>query len=412
MRRYLAAFLAILMLGLSGCTQAPGIVDVTAPPLPTATTLPTAAPILVDRSELWPASVYNDMALELLAQTEGTAALCMPALANSLHSLYWAGQEESLSQLSGLLGIACTRENQCANADRLLSDIRAKVPDLDLWFRIYAGTGISLNESAMGIFPEYFDTSLLLADLSAPDWSMDLKEDMALATGGRLSGDLSPYAASAGQTLFLSCAAYDVRWQEAFDETRDKLDSFTASDGEKYSLNTMRSFSDHEIFRAKLGTLAVLGVESGLECWAILPREDLTVSDLLAQADMAEFTRWRSEARMQEMGVALPVLDAETITDYTPLLRRMGLTNLTGAAGQYETIGRGFSGADVVVQSSRLRFTHDRAPETPEPSPTPASQVITKPREPDMLTFNRESLFLFVDPASQTLVFAAAIRGV
>jgi len=356
--------------------------------------------------------VYNDSILDLASRGGQTLVLCSPAIAASVHSLYWAGDEPVQEELSAVLGVECSRENQCVNTDRMLSDVKSRVKDLDLWFRMHVGSGIALNESTLGILPEYFDSQLELADLTQESWTRDLQESMAQATGGRLSANLDDYAAHGSRSVLLSGSAYDVRWMEQFDPDRDKVESFTAANGEKYAVNTMRSFSDHEIFRAQAGTLAVVDVEGGLELWAILPREGDSVTQLLQTCDMQEFTRWRSLAEMSEMGVALPELDLDLTHDLTASLREMGLLSLSDGEGFFDKVGRGFSGVDTVLTSSHLRFLHEAAPEAPVPSPTPQSQLITRPREPDMLVFDRECLLLIVDPARQAIVYAVALRTV
>jgi len=275
---------------------------------------------------------------------------------------------------------------------------------------MYAGAGISLNETAMGRMQEYFETSAAMADLSLTDWGRDLAEEMSLVTGGRLSRDISAYTSSADQTLLVSCAAYDVRWMEAWDESRDKMDSFTLADGTKQGVNLMRSFSSHKIYRAQTGTLAVIPAQDSTELWAILPRTGETVNDLLAEADMEEFKRWRQAAEEESLGVALPILDLDLVTDCTAGLRGSGLHSLSGSAGVYETVGRGFSGVDVVTQCVRLRFLHEAAAEAAAPTPTPQSQIITRPKEPNMLTYNRECLLLLVDTRNESILFVTALR--
>ncbi len=408
-RGVLALFLVLL---LAGCASAPSIVEVTAPPLPTATVYPTSTPLSITRDQVWEASLYNQLALDIVGSMPGDSStlLCMPALAVSVHSLYWAGDESVQQEISSVLGVECTSENQCANAALLLDSLRTRFPDLSLLFRMYAGTGISLNETAMGRFQEYFDTPAAMADLSLTDWGRDLSEEMSLATGGRLSRDISIYTSAAGQTLMVSCAAYDVRWMEAWDESRDKMDSFTLADGTKTGVNLMRSFSSHRIYRAQKGTLAVVPAQYQTELWAILPRTGETVNDLLSSVDMGEFSRWRRESKEEPLGVALPILDMDKVTDCTAALRRNGLHSLSGTDGAYETVGRGFSGVDVVTQCARLRFTHEAAPEAAAPTPTPMSQVITRPKEPNMLTYNRECLLLLVDTRDESILFAVAVR--
>jgi len=403
----------VLALALSACSAPPPVVEVTSPPLPTATVEPTSTPIKISREEEWTGALYNQLALDLAAKCPPTenVLLCPPALAASLHSLYWAAGDGERAELETVLGRGMPSDAQSVNARSLLDWMKG-LEDLAprMLLRLYAGPGVSIHESVAGKLGLYFDTELRLADMYTADWSRDLSEDMSLATGGLLAQTLPAAPEGSQDVLLLSCVSGNLLWQTELDPHNDKADSFQQSDGNRVSVMMMRKLYKTEIHRAAQGTIAVLPLADGFEGWLILPRTGETVLDMLAFVTADELARWRSLAEEEATGVALPPLDMTLTGDYAAILRGLGLTKLSG--GMYDTLGIGFPGADAVTQCARLRLSHEGGTDAPAPSPTPLSQVITRPKDPNLICADRECMLVVADKDTGAFLWVCILRRI
>ena len=243
----------------------------------------------------------------------------------------------------------------------------------DLWMSVYLDDGRSVCRLANGAFlRENADVKQEAVDALA-DWyyastyrvPMGTAEaDEAIAgwlnqnTGGLLSQETREIQTEVDNLLRLyNTIYYKSSWQDAFESSQTKQDTFTAANGAKQKTEFMHRTESGSYRKGDGYTAAPRSLNYGRMVF-VLPDEGVTPESLLQrQGLLAELT---GDYNAAELVWSVPKFDVKSSTGLNEALRSLGVTDaFDGTKADFTPLTDNGAAVDSVMQAARVKIDED-----------------------------------------------------
>lgn len=331
-KRMLTLCLALIL--LSGCTATSS-----PPPTPMRTDAPAIVMELTQDTTLEPAAIrtpqadraISSMGLDLLRQSrkEGentmvsplSAALCLSMVANGA-----AG--ETLEQFLALLGEGCTLSDLNTNVVSLLGEY-ATLEDttLEIADSLWLENGFQAERDFLLACQAFYQAQVYSADFAAPEALTAVNDWVKEHTGGMIPTLLEKFPEGTA-ALLLNAIYMDAKWEKPFAPEDTRPGDFSTASGGQIETDFMHSLGDNLYFATDGEVGVILPYKDGrLGFVAVLPGEDVSLSDYLAGWDGNTLKGFLTAAATGKVSLSIPKFKAEWSGELTDTLRALGLTS-------------------------------------------------------------------------------------
>ena len=266
---------------------------------------------------------------------------------------------ETKMQVMALLG--------AADSETLRQTVR------DLWMSVYLDDGRSVCRLANGAFlRENADVKQEAVDALA-DWyyassyrvPMGTAEaDKAIAgwlnqnTGGLLSQETREIQTEVDNLLRLyNTIYYKSSWQDAFESSQTKQDTFTAANGAKQKTEFMHRTERGSYRKGEGYTAAPRSLNYGRMVF-VLPDEGVTPESLLQRQGL--LTELTGDYNAAELVWSVPKFDVKSSTGLNEALRSLGVTDaFDGRKADFTPLTDNGAAVDSVMQAARVKIDED-----------------------------------------------------
>jgi serine protease inhibitor len=138
-------------------------------------------------------------------------------------------------------------------------------------------------------------------------------------------------------------------------------------------------------------------------CYVVLPREGLSVQELVADLDAARWQEWLGQLKPQKIRLVMPRFEVQREYDLIPALRRMGIQRAFGAAEFPRILASGNAGYIYLFkQVSRVRVD-ERGTEA-------GAVTIAMTLSLVLFIVDRPFMFVIADRSSGAILFMGIVR--
>ncbi len=248
-----------------------------------------------------------DFALGLLSHQwqSGENTVLSPLCASSaLTAAALGASGDTRTQLESIL-------TDNGNLNALASSLGAALSDSDgavsLWLR--NDGRLTLSESYLSAVGSTLDAQVSLSDFG-PDTVEGMNRWVSDVTDGRvdsLINDIPPDAC----LYILSALSFDGEWAVPYSENSIREGEFTSSDGTVYAAEFMGS-TENIYLETELAAGFAKPYSDGSYFVALLPDENVSMSDLLSSLDGDTFREMMAGAQTKSISVQLPKFESES----------------------------------------------------------------------------------------------------
>lgn len=240
----------------------------------------------------------------------------------------------------------------------------------------------------------------------------DINDWVSEATDGMIDGIVQEIPA--GALLYLvSALAFDARWMHPYDEADVRSATFTREDGAASEVSLMDSREDAYL-EGERATGFIRPYEGyDFAFVALLPKEGVTVADLVASLDGAGLLDLLAPVDNCVVDASLPKFEVKYETGLVDCLRALGMTDAFGDAADFSLM------AEEPLQVSEVKHrtyisvseTGTRAAAVTSAEMTGASAPSEVEPEVKTVVLDRPFVYLLIDYQTQTPLFAGTVES-
>ena len=176
-------------------------------------------------------------------------------------------------------------------------------------------------------------------------WVSDKTDDMIPKIIDNLTPDM--------RSVLVNAVCFDAKWQTPYESEDIKSAKFRNADGSETETEMM--YSDETAYLEQNGAVGFLRYYDGPYAFAgILPPEDLTVEEYLAQLDGEQLGRLLTDVQETEVRAGMPAFSGDTTVELKGILSEMGMP----AAFTEQADFSGISGTNPVRIGEVIHKTH------------------------------------------------------
>lgn len=312
MKKWIAGLLAMTLL-LSGCGGASA--DLTEGYIP--------------RKVEPAAAAYDgaaDFAVELFRHsvTEGENTLISPlSVLNALAMTVNGAEGETLAQMEAVLGASRETLNEwCYRYRKELAQQDMLHLANGIWFSTHPRFAVS--EAFLQTNADYFDAGIFAAPFDQSTLT-DINNWVADRTHGMIRHILSEIPDGAVMYL-VNALAFEAEWVNIYEKDQVREAVFTTEDGRAQEAELMYSSEYRYLEHEKATGFMRYYRGNDYAFVALLPREGVSVSQLVESLDGASLTAMLAQPQTIPVETAIPKFEAESSLDMNNILMDMGMT--------------------------------------------------------------------------------------
>lgn len=248
----------------------------------------------------------------------------------ALSMLAVMAEGESRSQILDLLGVADMddlRDQVTAVWQTIYEDgDYPRLPANSLWLN----EGVTYNQEVMDILADAYYSSVYQGDFSDPATTRSLQVWIEQQTKGFLSADgvqLTPQMVMAiASTLYFRSG-----WSDEFSESDNTTDIFHAPNGDRECTFMNAHELQTDYYWGDSYSAVSLQMKGSNQMWLILPDEDKSVDDVLAEGQYMDTIlagNERENEKYMKVNLSLPKFDISSECDLVEGLQELGVTNV------------------------------------------------------------------------------------
>ena len=200
---------------------------------------------------------------------------------------------------------------------------------------LWLSDGLSYNQQTMDDLSYYYYTSIYQTDLNSKKATTALQTWLNNNTGGLLKKNVSTSSFPQDAVLTLASTVYlQSKWVDEFSAANNTRDIFHAPSGDTtVTYMNKKETKTYYYWGESYGAVA-LSLKNGCKMWFILPDEDKTVDDVLAQGQYLEHILGamvyedNDSQRYVKANLSVPKFDVTSSADLTQMLQSMGITDI------------------------------------------------------------------------------------
>jgi len=288
--------------------------------------------LILDENETEVISSINKLGFSLLKGFDSdNTNISIPSLCASvsLTTFYNGCNENTKYEISNLLGLANLDTDEINNSyKKILESFAANETSTRLQYKnsLWIDDNIDLNITYSNLSKFFFNT-----DIKNINFDNNVKDSInnwvMINSRSNIFNDFEDTVIEDDQVVFVNVLYYNLSWEHNFSNSYDA--SFYLSDEStiqtKY-LNTTGTFD-----YLSLEDMEIVSIPSdnkNYDVVIILPKQNKTISDILANLNTSNWMTWNSKFKHQEINLSIPFLDTEYSTNLTGLLESIGLSNI------------------------------------------------------------------------------------
>ncbi|MBQ8497293.1 MAG: serpin family protein [Clostridia bacterium] len=196
---------------------------------------------------------------------------------------------------------------------------------------IWMNQDIAFNDATMKTLASNYYASSYRGEMGSHDFNQALQEWLNQQTGGLLDDYISDIEMNPNTVLALATTIYfQAKWGTEFSESRTEKAIFHGANGDTetdfmHETETYGSYYWGEKFSA-----ASKALENSGNMWFILPDEDVSVDELLADAEALSFMtangKWQNRQTLQ-VNFSIPKFDVQSKIDLVEDMQNLGITD-------------------------------------------------------------------------------------
>lgn len=363
-------------------------------------------------------AAVTGFALSLLQNTDAgrTARLLSP-----LSVLYALGMTangasgDTLRQIENAAGMSLSDLNDYLYTFRMSLPANDKSASLSLADSLWLRDTFRVEDDFLRTVVNYYDTEVYRSafDSTLPD---DLNYWVEKHTDGMVESILPSGAPSDTAMLYLAnAAAFDARWQTAYDRSSVQSGVFTAADGTRRNAEFL--WSQESIYLSGHGATGFLKPYAGdrYAFVALLPEEGTSLAELLSSLNGTKLYDLISQHHYGKVETALPKFTGSSELELSDALKTMGVTDLFDvSAADLRAMG---SAANDTLYVSSVR--HAAYIEVDESGTRAAAATVTEgntsgdmPTLTRQVVLDRPFLYMIVDTYACLPIFAGTVTDV
>ncbi len=236
---------------------------------------------------------------------------------------------ETLDQMETVFGLNMTDLNEYLYAYRCGIDYMADQSDIQfnlansIWFK--ADDCLEVNPEFLQMNKDYYDAAVYETSFDERTLT-DINNWTNNQTDGMIEEILDEIPENAVMYL-VNALAFDAKWEEIYMETCVGDGIFTTIDGEEQTVEYMYS-TEGTYIEGEDETGFMKMYEGGNFAFvALLPNEDISITEYIAQLDGAELKELLEDSQNQSVITAIPKFTSEYSANLREVMQALGMTD-------------------------------------------------------------------------------------
>ncbi len=227
---------------------------------------------------------------------------------------------ETLSQMESVLGMSIDDLNRYIYSynRKLSSDLSIAN---SIWFT--ADENFTVNEDFLHVNADYYGADAYKSPFNE-ETVRDINKWVKENTDGMIPEIIGEIPRDAVMFL-VNAIALDAKWNDPYEEHQVKDGKFTKEDGTVQDAEFMHSYEDVYL-ESNLATGFTKPYRSGLSFVALLPKEGVSVAELVDSLDGKVFGKMFSEKEYLNVVASMPRFETEFEANLNKVLKDMGMT--------------------------------------------------------------------------------------
>ncbi len=354
---------------------------------------------------------------ETLKQRNNNDSLLISPLSVALALAMTANgaQGETLAELEELLGMPIDRLNEeyQSYVAGLPSSDDAKLHIANsIWFR--NSDSLSVKEDFINVNKRYYNAEIKKRAFDATTVD-EINSWVDENTDGMIKELLDKIDPSA-MLYLINALVFDAKWASQYNEYDIQEDEFTDIYGNTTTVNMMYSPESAYICDERSQGF-IKRYKGGYSFVAILPGEDISVYDYIAELDASALLSLVKGAKFADVRARLPQFKYEYSSDMTKTLKAMGLNKLfAGPVAELENMGECADG-NLAVSGVLHKTVIDLTDAGTKAAAVTAITVYATSASPDTaepiyITLDRPFVYLIIDNESSLPIFMGAVTEI
>ena len=279
----------------------------------------------------------------------------LPFLQASCQEFLSGNSNQLYSPINAYIGLAMTAEVTAGQTRQQLLDVLGcrDLPDLRgqtaaLWENTYQDDGneictlasalwldesVACKQAPMDILAQDYYASVYRQDLSSQRAVKDIRAWLNNNTGGLLESAVQEIQLPPEAVLALYSTIYfQAKWSDEFQAANNTQDTFHGLSGNTTATFMNKKLNQMYYYWGESYGAVSLSLKNNSTMWFILPDEDKSISQVLAEGEFLDMiiTPWSERENVQYMKVNLsvPKFDIQTSRNLRGGLENMGITDL------------------------------------------------------------------------------------
>jgi len=323
---------------------------------------------------------------------------------------------ETLSQMEAVLGMPIEQLNSWINT--YMSNLPEKEEYKlslanSIWFK--DAESFTVNEDFLqtnadyygaGIFKTPFDNSTLK---EINKWVEDNTDGMIKDILDEIPKDAIMY--------LINALAFNAEWQNIYKENQIRDGKFTTEDGEKRDVELMYSSENMYLEDEKATGFIKYYKDRKYAFAALLPNEDVTVSEYIANLDGEHLNEMLSNAQQGVVSTSIPKFETEYKVEMSDILKKMGMPDAFNYnASDFSKLGESTEGNICISRVIHQTYINVDAKGTKAGAATVVemkAESAMKPLEPPKEVYlDRPFVYMLIDCETNLPFFIGAMMDV
>lgn len=196
---------------------------------------------------------------------------------------------------------------------------------------VWLDEDVTLRQEALDTLAQIYYASSYQGQMGSEELNRALRTWLNDQTGGLLENQIGDISLDAQTIMALATTIYfRARWRDEFADRCTESGTFHGAAGDVECDFMHQSHSQNYYWADRFSAIS-RGLESGGEMWLLLPDEDVSVDDLLASGEAAEFLLRSGDWEKQKflvVNLSLPKFDVSSQLDLKQGLQELGVTDV------------------------------------------------------------------------------------
>lgn len=205
----------------------------------------------------------------------------------------------------------------------------AKV-QVDIANSVWLNNKCTLKPTFVQMAKTNFDAQTATLDFSSSASAKAINSWISGKTHGKIAGMVSSESLQKQILLVANAVYFHGTWQSPFDKAATQDDDFHLASGKKWRVPMMSLHTERTFSYARNGKVALLGLpyaNGALSMVFLLPAQGISLSQIVAQIDNAQWKTWMETMKVREGNAQIPrfTLKRDRPLELVPTLQKLGM---------------------------------------------------------------------------------------